>query len=204
MLRAGAGWDRLILLPGTMMPVGAFESCDFDSWSQSFQVNFLGQMQLLQGLLPARSKGGSLGPLIVFFSGSGSNSAPVNLSAYTISKIALTKMCELLDAEIPDVRTVVIGPGWIKTKIHKEMLAAGPGAGEGYRRTIERLGRNDFTPMESVLAFLDWLENQPREAIGGRNFSAPNDPWEAKVLVDELVRDGDMYKLRRHRNFWKP
>ncbi len=113
-------------------------------------------------------------------------------------------MCELLDSEIPDIRSVIIGPGWVKTRIHQEMLSAGAAAGDGYHNTVERLRGNNFVPMERILAGLDWLDAQPRTVIGGRNFSIPNDPWETQALTDKLCRDKDMYKLRRYRNEWKP
>ena len=34
-------------------------------------------------------------------------------------------MCELLDAEVPDVKFVILGPGWVRTKIHDAVLQAG-------------------------------------------------------------------------------
>jgi len=43
--------------------------------------------------------------------GTGSNSAPKYYSAYTISKIAQTKMTELLDKEFDDIKVSIIGPG---------------------------------------------------------------------------------------------
>lgn len=197
-------WDALALLPGTMVPLESFEYCNFDLWDQSIRINFLNQMRMLHRLLPARTKFSPMGALIALCAGSGSNSAPKNLSAYTVSKVALTKMCELLDSEIPDIRSVIIGPGWVKTRIHQEMISAGATAGQGYHSTVERFRTDNFVPMESVLAFLDWLDLQPRTVIGGRNFSVPNDPWNSPTFIDKLNCDQDMYKLRRYHNEWKP
>jgi NAD(P)-dependent dehydrogenase (short-subunit alcohol dehydrogenase family) len=197
-------WEVLSLLPGTMMPIQPFEECDFNQWVDSFQVNFLNQIRMLHGLLPGRSNSTEHGALILLCAGGGSNSAPKNLSAYTASKIALTKMCELLDAEISDIRSVIVGPGWVKTRIHQEMISAGDLAGEAYHRTLERFDADNFVPMAQVLACIDWLNSQPREIVGGRNFSVPHDLWGSQAMIDKLNSNINMYKLRRHFNEWKP
>ena len=59
---------------------------------------------------------------VVFFAGGGTNSPLPDLSAYAASKIFLMKMCELLDDENEDLNVFIVGPGWVKTKIHEEVL----------------------------------------------------------------------------------
>ena len=195
-------WDALVICPGTMQPVGAFSDGNFDDWEESVKVNFSSQLRIIQQLLPARRAKSVLEPIVLLFAGGGTNSAPKNYSAYTISKIALIKMTELLDAEIPDTRFAIIGPGWVKTKIHEVTLKAGMRAGENYRLTEDKLAGNDFTPMETVLDCCDWVVNAPREIVSGRNFSAVNDKWSTDELTKKLASNPDMYKLRRHGNEW--
>ena len=130
-LREEAGqWDILVVCAGLLDPIGAFASVDFDEWDASISVNFINTVRVVHEMLPARRRGGDLGPCVLFFAGGGTNGATVNYSAYTISKIALIKMCELLDAEIEDTRFTIVGPGWVKTKIHEATLKAG-GKGGG-------------------------------------------------------------------------
>ena len=193
-------WDNLILAPGTQEPVESFLNCNFDDWAASIEVNFTNQLRIVQELMPARNIDNILGPCVLFFAGGGTNSATVNYSAYAISKIALIKMCELLDAEIPDVRFTIVGPGWVKTKIHEATLKAGERAGDNYEKTKYKLNSDELTPMEDVLDCCDWLVSSPREVISGRNFSTVFDKWGTKELSEELMRDYDMYKLRRHGN----
>lgn len=197
-------WEVLSMLPGTMMPIQPFEECDFNHWANSFQVNFLNQIRMLHGLLTGRSKSTEHGALILLCAGGGSNSAPKNLSAYTASKIALTKICELLDAEISDIRSVIVGPGWVKTRIHQEMISTGDLGGEAYLRTLERFEADNFVPMAQVLGCIDWLYSQPKEVVGGRNFSVPHDLWGSQAMIDKLSCNIDIYKLRRYFNEWKP
>lgn len=198
-------WDVLVLCPGAQEPVGAFEACSFGEWEASLRVNFSGQMHIVHEMLPWRSKNWDIGPCAVFFAGGGTNSATLNYSAYTISKIALIKMCELLGAEIPDTRFVIIGPGWVRTKIHEATLNAGPdAAGANYERTRAMLANGDLVSMDKVVSSCDWVISQPREVVGGRNFSTLHDAWGTGELVEALRHSPDMYKLRRHGNTWCP
>ena len=151
-------------------------------------------------MLPTRRHGSSFEPCVLFFAGGSTNNATVNYSAYTISKIALIKMCELLDAEVPDIKFTIIGPGWVKTKIHEATLRAKEKAGNNYKKTIEKLSGNECTPMEAVLDCCDWLIKAPREVISGRNFSAVFDKWGSEELVKMLKQNINIYKLRRFGN----
>ena len=196
-------WDVLVLCAGTQKPVGHFLNCDFNAWEESLTIHFSRQIYIVKELLSCRNLQAGQMPAVLFFAGGGTNNATINYSAYTISKIALIKMCELLDAEIEDTKFSIVGPGWVKTKIHQETLDAGTDAGENLQKTKTKLTENTFTPMDDVLASCDWIINAPREIVGGRNFSTVFDLWGSKELEDELKNNYDMYKLRRHGNNFK-
>ncbi len=193
-------WDVLVLCPGTLEPVGLFADCDFDRWEDSVKVNFISQLRIVHKLLPIRNRANDLGACVLFFAGGGTNNATENYSAYTISKIALIKMCELLDAEISDTRFVIVGPGWVKTKMHEETLKAGKRAGHNFEKTMCKLAGDDCTPMEDVLDCCDWLVGSSRQIVGGRNFSVASDMWGKEELSQKLLDDFHMYKLRRYGN----
>lgn len=193
-------WDALVMCPGTQDPVGPFLDCRFGEWATSVEVNFTSQMRVIHGLLPFRGAGSAPGPCVLLFAGGGTNCATLNYSAYTVSKISLIKMCELLDAEIPDTRFVIVGPGWVKTKIHESTIKAGARAGDNYKRTIQKLAGDECTPMDRVVDCCDWLVNAPRNLISGRNFSVVFDKWGSNELEAKLAEEPDMYKLRRFGN----
>ena len=193
-------WDALVLCPGIQEPIGLFTDCDFNEWRESVRVNFTNQLLIVHKLLSTRNQIDTLEPCVLFFAGGGTNNATVNYSAYTISKIALIKMCELLDAEIPDTRFAILGPGWVKTKIHQATLNAGKRAENNYEKTRYKLLSNECTPMNEVLDCCDWLINTPRQVISGRNFSVVFDMWGTKQLANYLKDDFNMYKLRRQGN----
>lgn len=198
--QACPAWDVLVLCPATQDPVGPFMETDFNDWESSIKINFTSQLRIVRELLPSRRRSGNGSPFVLFFAGGGTNNATVNYSAYTVSKIGLIKMCELLDAEVPDTRFAIVGPGWVKTKIHDATLKAKAKAGDNYKKTLYKLSSDECTPMEQVLDCCDWVIRMPRDVVSGRNFSVVFDKWGSQELEKTLSGDPDMYKLRRHGN----
>lgn len=198
----GAEWDILVFAAGTLEPIGPFESVDFEEWDKSVQVNFTQQLRILHSLLPFRNRN-SHKSSVLFFAGGGTNNAVVNYSSYAISKIALTKMCEFLDAEISDANFSIVGPGWVKTKIHESTLKAGrERAGVNFDKTKDRLEGTDWVPMDRVIECCTWIVTTQSNGVKGRNFSAAHDHFGTQELEMALENDPDMYKLRRDKNFW--
>jgi|SaaInlLV_10m_DNA_4_1040232.scaffolds.fasta_scaffold15790_2 NAD(P)-dependent dehydrogenase (short-subunit alcohol dehydrogenase family) len=190
-------WNVLINATGMQSPIGKFEKVDINAWVESVHVNFIEQVRVVHYLLPVASKNSS----VIFFAGGGTNNAVKNYSAYTISKVALIKTCEILDFENEDVSFSIIGPGWVKTRIHDETLGAGEQlAEENYQTTLQHFDSGEFTPIEDVQSSIRWVMSQPKSVVGGRNFSTVYDAWGVKELEEMLANDFDMYKLRRNGN----
>ena len=190
-------WDVLVMAPGLQEPIGLFEESNFDDWTTSINVNFINQLRFLHNLLPERSKSSTSGPTVVFFAGGGVNSAPKYYSAYTVAKIALIKIVELLAAEIVDVKFIIVGPGWVKTKIHFSVLDAKNRGGESYDKTKQRFELDQFIPMDKVVECCNVLIEGPREVLTGRNYSVEADDWYNSSLIEELKNSSDAFKLRR-------
>ena len=191
-------WDAVVLAAGTQEPIGNFEKNNFDDWEKSLLINFTAQLRFLHQLLPYRNFKKNL-PKVLFFAGGGTNNANLSYSAYTIAKIASIKICELLDAEISDTSFSILGPGWVKTKIHKSTLNAKTMAGSNYKKTIYMLNSKKCYPMEKVIECCNWLMDSPKSLISGRNFSAVFDPWESKK-INKILKDNNNFKLRRYGN----
>ena len=92
-------------------------------------------MRFIHGLLPNRNLDKASIPSVLMFAGPGTNNAPKDYSALTISKIALIKMVELFDAEIIDTSFSILGPGWVKTKFHDSTIQSKDAAGSNYFKT---------------------------------------------------------------------
>jgi len=180
-------WNLFISCVGNLKPYGDFFKTDFDAWGNSVRVNSIEQLRVAHGLYPLRNKNAH--PSIVFFAGGGVNNAVSHLSAYVVSKIMLIKMCELLDAENPDLKAFIIGPGYIKTKIH-DLIKMDVTKGKKETKLID------------VYNGIRWLTSQDKKVVGGRNFSIAFDPLfhgNEYILVKELLEDPNMYKLRRYK-----
>jgi NAD(P)-dependent dehydrogenase (short-subunit alcohol dehydrogenase family) len=190
-------WDLLVSSVGTTEPIGRFFDLDFDEWEKSIGVNFLAQMRVLHALWPLRRRERTVD--IMLLAGGGTNGAWCNYSAYCVSKIALIKMCELIDDEAPDANAFIIGPGYTRTRIHQETLRAGPAAaGKEYFKVKTYLER-EGTTIEEIYEHMRWCMAQGRSVSGGRNFSTVHDPWRdgGRELANILRDNRDVFRLRR-------
>jgi len=194
-------WDIFISCVGTMEPIGKFFNSDFSKWEKSVILNSLSQLRFLHDLYPYRRK--NKVSHVVFFAGGGTNSPFTNYSAYCVSKIMLIKMCELLDDENKDLNAFIVGPGWVRTKIHAQTLHSRWIAGANYARTKEFLrSKNPGTDYQDIFDCINWCIEQGRDACGGRNFSVIHDQWRKKSLnlAKKLRAYPDKFKLRRFKN----
>lgn len=195
-------WDLFISCAGTQKPIGNFFNCDFEEWSRSIHINAIEQLRILHGVYPFRN---SLTiPTAIFFAGGGTNNAVQNYSAYTASKIMLMKMTELIDFENKDIKVAIIGPGWTKTKIHQETINEKRGVvGNNYNKTLKFMENDAGTDITDIFDCINFIYNENKNIIGGRNFSVVYDLWKSglnNALKKELALDPDMYKLRRYKN----
>jgi NAD(P)-dependent dehydrogenase (short-subunit alcohol dehydrogenase family) len=134
----------------------------------------------------------------MLLAGGGTNNPMTNYSAYCAAKIALIKMCELIDDEEAGINAFIIGPGFVRTRIHEETLRAGAAAGAGLDKTRAFLA----TPGSShdhIYSHMTWCIAQGRAVAGGRNFSTVHDPWRGggAALAADLKLDPDAFRLRR-------
>lgn len=197
----GLGWDLFISCAGQLAPVGGFFDCDIAEWERAVALNGPAQLRFLHGIHEFRAPGQVHA---VFFAGAGTNSPAPAYSAYCLGKISLIKMCELLDAECPELNAFIIGTGWVQTKIHRQTLAAGSAAGPNWRRTAEFVESGRGTALEDISDLIDWGVRAGRAVAGGRNFSVVHDAWRSGDLADALREDPQLYKLRRSGNAGVP
>ncbi|HOD12722.1 MAG TPA: SDR family oxidoreductase [Candidatus Omnitrophota bacterium] len=194
-------WDIFISCVGSMEPIGRFFGCNFDQWERSVNVNSVAQLRFLHEIYPYRRQRKPCH--VVFFAGGGTNNPFTNYSAYCASKIMLIKACELLDDENPDLNVFILGPGWVRTKIHDQTLEHRAASGRSYNKTIEFLrSKKSGTSYEDIYDCINWCMAQGRDVVGGRNFSVVHDPWREKGMKfkEQLYKDKNKFKLRRYKN----
>jgi len=194
-------WDIFISSVGTMNPIGKFVDVPFSEWENSIKINSIKQLSFLHAIYPYRRKESMCH--VAFFAGGGTNGPFPNYSAYCASKIFLIKMCELLDDEISDINPFIIGPGWVRTKMHGQTLISGQNAGNNYSRTVDFLESSESgTSFEDIFNCINWCIKQGKHTVGGRNFSVVHDAWanNDEQLIQQLSRDSGKFKLRRYKN----
>ena len=174
-------WDYFISFAGQLNPIGKIIGTNSNNWERSIYVNSLGQLRLLSKILKRNAK-----RRVLFFSGSGTNGPKNNYSAYTLSKILLIKFVELLDSEEKKVIAGILGPGFIKTKIHKNKKI--------------KTSKNEINKIKKIVNFIYWFFSQPKNIVGGRNFSLVSDKLESKKIIKLLKSNKDNFKLRRYGN----
>jgi NAD(P)-dependent dehydrogenase (short-subunit alcohol dehydrogenase family) len=192
-------WDLVIFLTGVLNPIGRFDELKPREWQKSIEVNFSNQMYLLQNITSLKnSKITELDfPTVVFTAGPGTNSANKYYSAYTLSKISLIKMTELLDYEIDDMKFLIIGPGMINTKIHNQTLKQPNRAREHYQNVVKRIKNKQYNSISGFILCIEYLINLPKNLIGGRNISFEFDDWKSNKFKKLLTNDTNKFKLRR-------
>ena len=198
-------WDVFISCPCELRPLTPFFQGDFEQWSESMHVNVIEQLRVLHGLHPYRNKSGVCD--IVFFAAGGVNNAVVDFSAYTASKNMLIKMCEYLDAENADLNIFIVGPGWTKTKVLDVFLSNKDVPKQKQEEISDFLQNRNGTSMQDIFDCIEWLRAKGKAIASGRNFSVVHDKWKgaaSQYLAKALMEDSGMYKLKRHRNDWRP
>ncbi len=191
-------WDLMIFSVGTMIPIGNFFEVEGEHWESSFNDNFFGQLRLLREVRSLANKGAA----VIFFTGGAPGGVLENFSAYSVAKIALTKMVEYLDAEDPDIKYAIVGPGWVNTRIHQQTLQSGRMAGKNFEKTQAFLQSNKKeTTLLEIYECIQWIIENPRALVGGRNFSVVWDTWrsgeESEALKKRLSENEALFKLRR-------
>ncbi|MBD3823124.1 MAG: SDR family oxidoreductase [Epsilonproteobacteria bacterium] len=194
-------WDIFISCPATPLPMENFFDTDFSLWRDSVDINSTQQLRLLHMMHAFRDKTKICD--VFFFGTAGINSEVVKFSAVAAGKIMLLKMCEYLDAENEDMKFMLIGPGWVKTKVHDLILKHSDPSGEKHRTTKEFMERSEGTSMDDIYECFCWLSAQEKALVGGRNFSVVHDPWRnEELLLPKLREDKGLYKLKRYGNDW--
>jgi len=179
-------WDLFLCMIGRVAPVGHWWKMHREDVADCVNSNLLMPLELLRTLWPTRNTNAS----ICFVAGSNPQKIMSGYLPYNMSKMALLKAVEQIDYESPDCKVFALGPGYVKTKIHKATLDA--------HWPNERIARgDDGTPIERIWECLKWCISQPKEVVGGRNI-AVSDPWDSnQFLSNTLASNPSMYKLRR-------
>lgn len=184
---------------GVQNPIGSFEKTDFKTWENNFNTNFNNYAFLLHMLLNSNH---SL-KKVINFSGGGCTFPRQYFSAYSISKISLYKLTEILALEYKDeeIDFNIIAPGTIKSKMTQEVIDAGESIGDEYSEAVNTLN-NGGQDKERILDLCQLLLSEKSNGLSGRLFAAQWDNLD-NYDMNELINDKNLFTLKRvdNKNF---
>jgi len=183
---------------GVYGPMGPTESVSLDDWRRALEINLYGVLLPCRALIPHFKKAGR-GKIIILSGGGATNPLP-NISAYAASKAAAVRLAETLAEELRAFRVDVnaVAPGPLNTRLHAEVLAAGPGAvGEAFYRKALDQEKTGGVPLEKGAQLCVYLASASSDGITGKLISAQWDPWPALEEHKEALDRSDIYTLRR-------
>lgn len=172
---ASAGCPDVLLNNAGVVQFGAIEDVDAGETARIYQVNLLGQLELIRGLLPAMRERGS-GTIANVTSLGGTMTFPF-FGVYNSTKWALEGISEGLWHELKPfgIRVKAIEPGFVDTAIWGKVIPGrGPGAPE------ELAGSEAYKPyLKSMMEFESKISNRTSpEAVALEIASAIDDDSE--------------------------
>lgn len=124
---AGTSYQRLgvVLAAGVSGAPGGLIDSDLAEWLHVFQINLLGNLAVVQALLP-RMLSSRFGRIVMFGGGGAAYGYPL-FGGYAISKVAVVRAAENLHEELKgrgDFSVVCLAPGAIETDMLRAILQA--------------------------------------------------------------------------------
>lgn len=110
--------DILVNNAGSLAGADKFLTTTPDQWQQSFQVNLLGPMMLIQAVIPSMQATG--GGRIINIGSTGSLGAEAGFGAYTTMKHGMIGLTKTIAAEfgVDGILCNTVCPGYIMTDMH--------------------------------------------------------------------------------------
>ena len=195
--KISTNWKKFISCVGTLDPIGKFFDNKIEEIKKNFNINFFSNIELLGKIISLKKDKSH----IFFFSGSGSNGPSNGLSSYCLSKLMLIKSAELISEEYSDLYCTTIGPGFVNTKIHKNLIAKKHKCKNAYSKYLKLKNKNidNKKSYENIYSLIKTCINNPA-LTRGRNFSSKYDNWQnnfSKFYL-KLKKNNNLFKLRRY------
>jgi 3-oxoacyl-[acyl-carrier protein] reductase len=173
-----------VLAAGVLGPSGPLAESNLAGWQECFQVNLIGNLAVVQGLLGAMLNSG-FGRILAFAGGGSAYAYPL-FPAYSASKTAMVRAVENLHKDLEgkgDFAVACLAPGAVAT----DMLEGVRAAGAEVKTTV-----NIAEPVRFAREFL---------ACSSCGFSGSfvhvRDNWAAYLNGGQALANDALWKLRR-------
>ncbi|KAL2840515.1 hypothetical protein BJY01DRAFT_249977 [Aspergillus pseudoustus] len=162
----------LINNAGVLGPLAPTADTDVASWWKTQEVNVKGTLLPTKAFLSKTGPNPSSPTAIINMTSGGAVSVPPMMSAYSISKLAVTKFTSYLQSEHPTITSVTLNPGTVPTDMAHSVPFLAPFTGDTY---------------ELVGGAAVWIASGDRAFLSGRVFSANWDVEELEARKQEIV-----------------
>jgi NAD(P)-dependent dehydrogenase (short-subunit alcohol dehydrogenase family) len=172
-----------------------------DEWWREIEVNLRGPFLCAHAVLPtmvARRRG-----RIINVASRGGVLVAERASAYCISKAALIRLSQFIDAETrkDGIAVFAIHPGTVRTPMndfHRTAEIVRRRAPEIQQRFQKLHEEGGFHPIEQSVALILFLASGEADALSGRYISVDDDVQELVRRAEEIER-ADLYTLQLHK-----
>lgn len=191
---AGGQLNGLVAAAGVLGPIGALEDVEPEDFVRTIAIDLIGTVLALRHALPRLE---ATSGRAVTFSGGGATSPLPGFDAYAAAKVAVVRLTENV-AAAGRIEMNSVAPGFVRTRIHDQTLAAGPEvAGAAYYQSTREQLRSGGFPASEAADLVAFLLSPQAKGITGRLISAQWDPWRDPRFQQRLREDPDLGRLRR-------
>ena len=189
--------DLLIVTIGEQGEIQNFFESDLKKFEKTIFINFMLYVILFRNLKNVLKKKNML---IILFSGGGSTSYRQNFSSYSLSKILLVKLTEILSHEIANknVRFNIISPGIIKSNMTKKIIKNKKHISRKEFLKIKKNIKYSNNNLEKLFKTINFLHSKKGKQINGKMISSA---WDKIDRLDKKkyikLLNSDLYTLRR-------
>ncbi len=190
--------DLIINTIGIQGEINNFFKIDLKKFNDTFTVNFIAQVYFLRNIYYYIKKSKNL--LIILFSGGGVTSLRENFSPYTLSKIALVKLVEILSKEFNNkrIRINAVSPGIINSKMIKQVMRNKSRVNNVEIKKIKKEIRLSDRSLKKLYELILFLLYGKGNKISGKIISSRWDKYNKwnRSLIKKIIQS-DIFNLRR-------
>ncbi len=188
----------LINTIGIQGEINNFFKLNLKNFRKTFEINFMSHIFILRFIYELVKNSKNM--LIIFFSGGGVTNVRQNFSSYSLSKIILVKLVEIISLEFKNkkVRINAISPGVINSKMTQLILRNNKKVKIDEIKKIKKEFKNSMKNLKKIYDLIELLYSKRGKKISGKIISSRWDKFQKWSFEDiNKIADSDIFTLKR-------
>ncbi len=194
--------DLIINTIGEQGEINNFFNLNIGKFKKTLDINFFSYVFLIKSLYKLIKA--SKNSLIIVFSGGGVTDRRDNFSPYSISKVALVKLVEILSYEFgnKNIRINAIAPGIVKSRMTKNLLKSKKKLSKEEIKKINKELINSQYSLNNIYLLINFLLSKNARNISGKLISSRWDKFQNwnKSKINKIIYS-DIFTIRRKIRF---